>query len=592
MSETPNRDGAAASHAETGSSLAGACIRLRMWPAVSIVIAYAAVAYGFSLFGSTNIQSFIGLVLVPVVALVLLVIWWLAASRAPVLDRFVGFLLLAGALAAVVFSQPSNGAMLLAYAAPAMMVGLVAILAVTQGVRWQRRRLWALGFMVLCTGVFGAMRVDTIGGNLAPIVSWRWSPTEEARSSALAVAEAHGTAALPAQAGPGDWPAFRGLARDGQVVGAKFSTDWSVAPKELWRRKVGAGWSSFAAVGDYVFTQEQRGQAELVTCYNAETGEEVWTNRVDAQFKDTMGLGPRATPSFDGGRLYTQGCTGVLQCLDAATGNTVWRRDVTKDAERDVPGYGFSSSPLVLGELAIVYSSGGEGKSVIAYNRVSGDVVWRAGHGGGGYSSPYLAVLGGVPQVLMASDFGLQSFSPESGAGLWEYAWKIEMNPRCTLPLVADGNRVLLGATGTAGSCLLRVEKTDGAWKTNEEWKNKKFRPYFNDYALHKGYCYGFDGDRLACIDLKTGERRWEGKRYGGQLLLFPEMDVLLVLSEAGDVILVSASSDKFSEVTQFKAIGGKTWNHPVVAHGRLFVRNAEEAACFALPGSSEAPQG
>ena len=276
----------------------------------------------------------------------------------------------------------------------------------------------------------------------------------------------------------------------------------------------------------------------------------------------------------------------MLQCLDAATGNAVWKTDLAADAETDVPGYGFASSPLVLGELVIAFSCGGEGKSVVAYDRTSGGVVWRAGHGGSGYSSPHFAVLGEVPQVLMASDSGLQSFMPETGAPLWEYAWKVTTNPRCVQPLVVNGNLVLLGATGTAGSRLFRIEKRDTAWDVKEEWLTKRFRPYFNDCVSHKGYCYGFDGDRIVCVDLKTGERRWEGKRYSGQLLLFPEMDVLLVLSEAGEVILIPAVPERYSEIARFKALSGKTWNHPVVAHGKLFVRNSEEAACFDLPAA------
>jgi outer membrane protein assembly factor BamB len=370
------------------------------------------------------------------------------------------------------------------------------------------------------------------------------------------------------------------------VTNAKFSTDWSTRPRELWRRKIGPAWSSFAAVGDYLFTQEQRGEEELVTCYRAGTGEDVWTNRVQARFEDMMGLGPRATPSFDQGKLYVQGATGVLQCLDASTGNTVWKRDIAADTDTKTPMYGFASSPLVLGELVIGISSGGEGKSLVAYNRASGDVAWLAGHGGSGYSSPQVALLAETPQVLMVSDFGLQSFTPETGAPLWEHPWKVNTNPRCIQPLVVDSDSILLGTTGVLGSRLLRIQKEDASWNVSEEWTTKNFRPYFNDCVLHKGYCYGFDGDRIVCIDVKSAERRWRGNRCGGQLVLISDMDMLLILTEAGDVVLIPATPERFSETARFKALSGKTWNHPVVAHGKLFVRNSEEAACFELPAT------
>lgn len=555
-------------------------LRLRVWPALVILPLQFAASYAVSAYGSTNIHSAVGLAVVPLAAAVLLAIWWLFASRVPVLDRVLGLLLLAGALLCVKYSR---GVMLLAFAVPAMTTGAVLTLVMTDRLRWNWARWVAAVFVVGCAGMFMALRVDEIGSGLAPVVSWRWSPTEAEASATIPVSPANGTAVLPAQPGPADWPAFRGPARDGILTGTRFSTDWSTAPRELWRRKIGSGWSSFTAVGDYVFTQEQRGAEELVTCYEAATGADVWVNRTAAQFKDDMGLGPRATPTFCDGRLYTQGCTGVLQCLDAATGNTVWKRDLSKDAETRVPGYGFSSSPLIAGELVIEFSCGGEGKSAVAYNRATGDVAWRAGHGGDAYPSPHLAVIAGVPQVLMVCDYGLQSFVPETGALLIDYPWKAKMNPRCVQPLVTD-DRVMVGTTGLMSARMLRIQKDGSAWKVSEEWTSKKFRPYFNDGVLHKGFYYGFDGERLACVDIATGERRWEGRRYGGQLILLADMETLLVLGDAGDVSLVPATPERFSETAQFKAVSGKTWNHPVVAHGRLFVRNAAEAACFELP--------
>ena len=486
-------------------------------------------------------------------------------------------------VAAVFCVKYSRGAMLLAYAVPAMTTGAVLVLATTCRLRWPVARWAALVYVIGCAAVFLCLRTDEVGGGLAPVVSWRWSPTEAEISAAVPVAKANGTAVLPAQPGPGDWPGFRGPLRDGVLTGVRFSTDWSTPPRELWRRKIGSGWSSFTAVGDYVFTQEQRGAEEMVTCYAAATGADVWVNRVPAQFQDDMGLGPRATPTFCEGRLYTQGATGVLQCLDAATGTTVWKRDLTKDAEARVPGYGFSNSPLVLGGLIIQFCGGREGRSAVAYDRATGNPVWHAGHGTAVYASPQLAAIAGVPQVLMVCDYGLQSFAPETGALLIDYPWKAEVNPRCVQPLVVD-DRVMVGTTGMMSARMLRIEKNGDAWNAKEEWTSKKFRPYFNDGVLHKGFYYGFDGERIACLDIATGERRWAGKRYGGQLLFLADMEMLLILDDAGDVALVPATPEGFSETARFKAVSGKTWNHPTVAHGRLFVRNATEAACFELP--------
>ncbi len=559
-------------------------VRLRLWPPVVLILLYVLISSAFAVFGSTNIQSFVALVIVPIATALLLVAWWMILSRAPIRDRVLGLVLLIAGLAWVVFTQASNGVMLLAFALPAMMLGTVATLAVTFRLRWPLRRWMVVAFIVLCAGVFTAMRVDTIGGDLMPVVSWRWTPTIAQRSQSLPQLDAHGTAALPAQITLSDWPAFRGPARDGRVAGVTFSTNWTSPPREVWRRKVGPAWSSFAVIGEYLFTLEQRGEQELVTCYRADTGDEVWVNSLSERYDDTMGLGPRATPTYFEGKLYTQGATGVLQCLDAATGTTLWKRNLTKDTGRGVPMYGFSSSPLVTGELVTVFSGGGEGQALVAYRCATGEVAWQAGHVASGYSSPHFAMLGNTPQVLMVSDFGLQAFNPENGACLWEHAWAVKTNPRCVQPLIAGEDLVMFGATGVSGSRLLKVERVDSSWKASTVWSTKNFRPYFNDCVLHKEYCYGFDGERLACIDVRTGDRKWQGKRVGGQLLLLPELDMLLVLSEEGDVILVQAVPERFAEIARFKAIAGKTWNHPVIAHGKLFVRNAEEAACFALP--------
>lgn len=560
-------------------------IRVRIWPAVLISLAYFAVSYAFRVLGSTNIQSVLESGGVPLISTLLLIIWWLAASRAPKRDRWAGLGLFFAALAVVVFSQKpvSLGAMLLMLALPVIANGAVAVLLVTFWLRWPARRWLLAAFIVITTGIFCAQRVDSISGVLTPVVSWRWTPSAQEHSEALPQAEKDGTALLPEKTGAGDWPGFRGAARDSRVAGMRFPADWSTPPKEVWRQKIGPAWSSFAAVGDYLFTQEQRGAMEAVTCYQAATGKLVWINEIAARFEDTMGLGPRATPTFSEGKLFVQGCTGVLQCLDAATGKTIWKRDVTKDAETGVPVWGFSSSPLVVGELVVTFSGGGEGKNAIAYRRVTGDVAWRAGHAASAYSSPHFAVLAGTPQVLMASDFGIQAFAPETGAPLWEYEWKVKNNPRCVQPLLAGDDLVLLGTTGATGSRLLRIMKNDAAWKVEEEWLSKKFRPYFNDGVLHKRFLYGFDGERLACIDIESGERRWQGERYGGQLLLFEDMDMLLVLSEAGDLILIPAKPDRFVEAGHIKVLGGKTWNHPVAAHNRLYLRNAEEAVCLDL---------
>ncbi len=562
-------------------------VRLRLWPAIVIVVVHLSVSLYTLYFGATNAQSMVGFIGAPILALLLLAVWWLAASRAPWRSRLLGFLLVVAAILWIVGTQKAHNPMLLLAALPTLTTGLVAAMLLTSRLRWSLRKWLLAALVVVCALGFSMLRAEGLSGSLTPVLAWRWSPTAEEllkAAPALPATEAGGTAVLPAQAGPGDWPAFRGPSRDNRVTGVKLSTDWSTPPRELWRKRVGVGWSSYIAVGDYVFTQEQRDEQELVTCSRAASGEDVWVNRIPSHFENDMGPGPRATPAFEQGRLYTLGARGALQCLEAATGKVVWKRDITVDAEHGVPGWGFSSSPLVVDDWLIVYTNGGDGKSLICYDRLSGNPVWHAGRGGGGYSSPQYSVLEDTPQVLMISDFGMQSFAPETGELLWEHPDQAKTNPRCVQPRVVDGNAVLLGTPLGIGARMLQIQKKDSVWSATEKWTNTKFRPYFNDMVFHKGFCYGFDGDRFCCVDAATGETRWQGKRHGGQVLLLADMDMLFVVSEKGEAILIPATPAECKEIARFKALSGKTWNHPVIAHGKLFVRNAEEAACFELP--------
>jgi outer membrane protein assembly factor BamB len=378
---------------------------------------------------------------------------------------------------------------------------------------------------------------------------------------------------------PAAWPGFRGPGRDGHVRGVRIATDWSASPPvELWRRAVGPGWSSFAVRGDLVYTQEQRGEDEVVATYRLATGEPVWRHRDPARFWESNGgAGPRGTPTLAGGRVYTLGGTGLVNALDAATGAVVWSRDAAKDTGAKTPMWGFSGSPLVTDDLVIVAASG----ALVAYEKPSGRPRWVGPVRGPSYSSPQLAVIDGVPQVLLMSGTGVASVAPADGTLLWEHAWK--GYPIVQPALTAEGD-VLIAANESSGTRRLTVARGSGGWAAQERWTSNGLKPYFNDFVVHEGHAFGFDGRILSCIDLADGQRKWKGGRYGhGQLVLLPDQDVLLVLSEEGELALVGATTDAFRELGRFPAIQGKTWNHPVVAGDTLLVRNGEEMAAFRL---------
>jgi outer membrane protein assembly factor BamB len=223
-----------------------------------------------------------------------------------------------------------------------------------------------------------------------------------------------------------------------------------------------------------------------------------------------------------------------------------------------------------------------------AYNAANGHQRWQGPAGRGGYSSPQLATIDGVAQILLLNGEGTISVAPSDGKLLWKHEWNID---GIVQPSVIGGSDVLIGSgSGLSEVGIRRVAVSHGpaGWSVEERWTSNGLKPYFNDFVVHKGHAFGFDGSILACIDLKDGKRKWKGGRYGhGQIVLLPDQDALLVLSEEGELALVAAASDKFTEFARFPAIEGKTWNHPALVGDVLLVRNGQEMAAFRLPLAS-----
>jgi outer membrane protein assembly factor BamB len=256
----------------------------------------------------------------------------------------------------------------------------------------------------------------------------------------------------------------------------------------------------------------------------------------------------------------------------------VWSRNAGSDAGVKVPEWGFASSPLVVDDVVVIAAAG----KLAAYDLATGKPRWFGPDGHYGYSSPHPFTMDGVEQILLMSGPGVTSVSPVDGQRLWEYA--LPSNARIVQPaLTPDGD--LLISEGE-GNNLRRIAVAHGpsGWTTGQRWSSNGLKPYFNDFVVHNGHAFGFDGGILACIDLNDGKRAWKGGRYGsGQLVLLADQDVLLVLSEEGQLALVAAAPDQFKELARFPAIEGKTWNHPVLAGDVLLVRNGQEMAAFRL---------
>jgi outer membrane protein assembly factor BamB len=523
-----------------------------------------------------------------------IIVWWLFFSRAPWAERVGAIVLMVVAVVAakrVVHQSIANGMMgmmLPVYAIPVLSLALVASAVASRRLSSGPRRALMAAAILLACGVFTLVRTGGITGDADSDFHWRWTQTPEERllaqqadePSALASVPAALSSTSPAAKTEADWPGFRGPERDGVVRGVRIETDWSKSPPvELWRRPIGPGWSSFAVSGDLLYTQEQRGDDEVVACYTVTTGKPVWKHRDAARFwESNAGAGPRATPTLSNGRVYTFGGTGVLNALDAANGAVVWSRNAASDTKTKVPGWGFASSPLVVGDVVVVATAG----TLAAYDLATGEPRWFGPDGGSGYSSPHLVTIHGVPQILLLNGTGATSVAPTDGKRLWEHP--LPPNARIVQPaLTADGDILIHDGEGN-GMRRISVTHGPGGWTVAERWTSEGLNPYFNDFVVHDGHAFGFDGSSLACIDLNDGERKWKGGRYGhGQLVLLADQDLLLVLSEEGELALVGATADQFTQLARFPAIEGKTWNHPVLVGDVLLVRNGQEMAAFRL---------
>lgn len=348
---------------------------------------------------------------------------------------------------------------------------------------------------------------------------------------------------------------------------------------------MGAGWSSFAVAGPFAFTQEQRGSQETVVCYDLNTGNEVWVQQWESRFDEPMGgPGPRATPTLADGAVFVAGASGMLARLKAGTGEVVWKQDLKALSGRELPMWGYASSPLVTQSLVIVYAGGSGDKGVLAFDAASGEPRWSTACGADSYSSPQLSTVVGEETLLMLSNTGLLLLDPATGKVRLDYAWDFK-GYRALQPTVIGDDIILLPTPMSEGTRAIRVSKKDGRFSAEELWTSKQMKADFTELTAHKGYLYGIDGSMFSCIDLKTGQRTWKGGRYGkGQALLLESSDLLLVAAEDGRIVLVKADPTAHTEIASFQAISGKTWTHPVVVGDRLLVRNAQEAACYQLP--------
>ena len=391
---------------------------------------------------------------------------------------------------------------------------------------------------------------------------------------------------LPEVARKPYWTTFRGPAADGIYYEQEILTDWPKGgPNLLWRKLIGGGHSSFAIANGLVFTIEQQDVNEMVSAFYIQDGTVKWTHEYNAKFEEYFGgIGPRSTPVWNNGRLFSIGAKGHLNCLEAKSGKLLWKKNLITENNVEVPNWGVSGSPFVYQNTVIVVPGGDSGNAIVALDVKTGKKVWSTFNGMQVYSTPVIMSILDSEQLIVPLMDKLVSINPINGKLYWSHPWKIFVNnSNISQPVRLADDIILISAGYGTGAEAFRVISNGDSMRTLTLWKSKSLKTKFSSPILWQDHIYGLNENQLVCLDSKDGLLKWRGAKYGyGQIIA--ASGHLIILRDNGNLALVEMNPDRFVEKANFKALkGGRTWNTPALAHGLLFVRNSYEMACYDL---------
>ena len=400
-----------------------------------------------------------------------------------------------------------------------------------------------------------------------------------------------------------EWPQWRGTNRDGVSDEVGLVKEWGPnGPKILWKLPLGEGFSGISVSQGRVYTMFSKGSDEFVVCLDATDGQEIWRFRSDNNYHEGQGgNGPRATPTIDGDLLFTISAHGKLYALNAANGQKVWSHNLQQKFGSKMPRWGFSTSPLIEGELLLVEVGGKGEKSIVAFNKNSGEVIWSSHKDKLGYSSPIAITVKGVRQIICFTGTQLVSLSPIDGTIYWQYPWKTGYDVNAATPVFIPPDKVFISSGYDKGAAVLQmrvfishdddraaveqIRENQATVRIKEIWKNRKMKNQFSSSVLHENYLYGFDNSILKCIAADTGEEQWKTRGFGKGTVIFAD-NHLIILSDRGKLGLAEATPAGYIEKASAKVLSGLCWTAPTLADGRLYLRNEEEIVCLDMTGN------
>lgn len=390
-------------------------------------------------------------------------------------------------------------------------------------------------------------------------------------------------------AATGEWPQILGPHRNGLSSETNLIDEWpATGPREVWRVRGGVGMSGLAISRGRLITLVQKEGRQFAVALEAATGKSVWERDLAPQYKNSMGDGPRATPSISGDQVFVFTGESILSALNFADGKVLWTHHVLKEQSGKEADYGMACSPLVVDGQVIV-TVGAPTATVVAYDTRTGKQAWTAGEDVAGYSSPALLKVGGREQIVVYTGGSVLGLAPKSGTVLWRYPYETNYECNIAIPLAIDGH-VFISSGENHGSALLKLKPEGDGFAVEEVWTShgpkSVLRNEWQTSILLDGFLYGMDNvggagpiTHLACINAATGERAWQELRFGKGNLIGAD-GKLFISTMKGELVLVKATPKAYQEIGRGPVLGS-TRQAPALAGGRLYLRDDKEIVCL-----------
>ena len=382
-----------------------------------------------------------------------------------------------------------------------------------------------------------------------------------------------------------DWPQWRGSNRDGKVTGFTAPKAWPKALAQKWKTTVGSGDATPALVKDKLYVFARQGAEEVTLCLDAASGDELWKDKYAAQAVTGAAArhpGPRSSPAVAEGKVVTLGVGGVLSCLDAASGKVVWRKD---EFPKVVPKFFAATSPIIVDGMVIAHLGGAGNGAIMAFDLSSGDVKWKCTEEGPAYASPALLTVEGTKQIVTLAEKSIVGVGVTDGKLLWQIPFAPRGRAYSAATPIVDGQTVIFTGAGR-GTRAVKIEKQGDRFVAQKLWSNEKVATQFNTPVLKDGLLFGLsDRGNLFCLNAKTGQAAWTDatRRGRGFAAILDAGSVILALSENSELLAFSPSDKQYAELARIKVADTPTYAHPIVAGSRIFVKDQDAVTMWTI---------